>query len=81
MPSAKLFDEQIATAYGLPEAVLLNDIMYWEKHNRLNGRNFFNGRYWTYNTFKAFVEIELPTDIALCQRNHARYEYLSRKHY
>lgn len=57
MPSAKLFDEQIATAYGIPEAVLLNDIMYWEKHNRINGRNFFNGRYWTYNTFKAFTEI------------------------
>lgn len=56
MPSAKLFDEKIAKAYGLPEAVLLNDIMYWEKHNRLNGRNFFNGRYWTYNTFKAFTE-------------------------
>ena len=57
MPSAKLFDEYIATAYGIPEAVMLNDIMYWEKHNRLNGRNFFNGRYWTYNTFKAFTEI------------------------
>ena len=57
MPSAKLFDEYIATTYGIPEAVMLNDIMYWEKHNRLNGRNFFNGRYWTYNTFKAFVEI------------------------
>ena len=56
MPSAKLFDEQIAKAYGIPEAILLNDIMFWEKHNRLNGRNFFNGRYWTYNTFKAFVE-------------------------
>ncbi|MBR6984133.1 MAG: hypothetical protein IKH75_11540 [Ruminococcus sp.] len=56
MPSAKLFDEYIATAYGIPEAVMLNDIMYWEKHNRLNGRNYFNGRYWTYNTFKAFTE-------------------------
>lgn len=51
---AQSFDEKIATEYGLPEAILLNNIAFWEKQNRLNDRNHFNGRYWTYNTFKAF---------------------------
>lgn len=55
MSRTKSFDENIATEYGIPEAIMLNDVAFWEKQNRLNGRNFYNGRYWTYNTFKAFV--------------------------
>lgn len=55
MSRTKSFDENIAAEYGLPEAIMLNDISYWEKQNRLNGRNFHEGKHWTYNTFKAFV--------------------------
>ena len=55
MSRTKSFDEKIDTEYGIHEAIMLNDVAFWEKQNRLNGRNFYNGRYWTYNTFKAFV--------------------------
>lgn len=48
------FDGIIAKEYGIPEAVLLHNIAFWEKQNRLNQHNFFAGRYWSYNTIKAY---------------------------
>lgn len=49
-----IFDVEIATKYGLAEAILLNNLYYWIEHNRANERNFYNGTYWTYNSVKAF---------------------------
>ena len=49
------FDVDIATEYGLVEAILLNIIAFWVKQNTLNDQNKHEGRYWTYNTFKAFA--------------------------
>lgn len=51
------FDVEIAKQYGLVEAVLLNHFEYWIELNRANEKNFFEGRYWTFNSMKAFVEI------------------------
>lgn len=48
------FDGVIAKEYGIPEAVLFYNIAFWEKQNRLNEHNYFEGRYWTYNTLKAY---------------------------
>lgn len=51
------FNVELAKKYGMAEAVLINHFEYWLEHNRANDVNFFDGRYWTYNSMKAFAEI------------------------
>ena len=51
------FDEDIAKEYGMAEAVMFQNISFWAANNKSNERNFFGGRYWTYNSVKAFQEI------------------------
>lgn len=51
------FDVELAKQYGMVEAVLLNHFEYWIELNRANGKNYFEGRYWTFNSMKAFAEI------------------------
>ena len=50
------FDPYIAKEYGILEAVILQNIFFWIDHNKKNGTHFYNGRYWTYNSIKAFTE-------------------------
>lgn len=51
------FDSQVAIEYGLNEAIILNHLRYWIVHNAANEKNFYDGRYWTYNTNSAFCNI------------------------
>lgn len=51
------FDKDIAVAYGLPEAIILNHMQFWIEQNEANNINFYDGSYWTYNTTKAYSEI------------------------
>ncbi len=51
------FDIEIAEAYGLNEAIILNNIRFWVIHNEANGTNFHDGCYWTYNSMKAFEKL------------------------
>ena len=51
------FDIDIATEYGILEAILLNNLWYWIEKNRANETNFFDGEYWTYNSTRAFNEL------------------------
>lgn len=51
------FDVELAKQYGMVEAVLLNHFEYWIELNKANGKNYFEGRYWTFNSMKAFAEI------------------------
>jgi hypothetical protein len=41
---------ELATLIGLNEAIILQQIHYWVKINEKANKNFFEGRYWTYNT-------------------------------
>lgn len=50
------FDVDIAVTYGVNAALILNDLYFWCEHSRLNGKNFFDGNYWTYNSRKALAE-------------------------
>lgn len=50
------FRVDLAQKFGIDTAVFLHDVYYWVKHNKLNQKNFFEGRYWTYNTMTAFCE-------------------------
>ncbi len=47
----------IATLFGLPAAVILENIMYWTIYNRNNGLNLHDGHYWTYNKREAMLEL------------------------
>ena len=51
------FDVELAQRYGAEEAILLNHFEYWIELNRANGENYYDGRYWTFNSMKAFATI------------------------
>lgn len=58
-----LFDEQpilanktLAREIGLNEALVLQQINYWIEINKRSGNNYFDGRYWTYNSIRAWHE-------------------------
>ena len=51
------FDIDIAKKYGINEAILLNNIAFWVYKNRANEHNNYEGRYWTFNSVKAFTEL------------------------
>lgn len=48
------FDVDVAVKYGVDCAVIFQNIGFWVEHNMENGRNYFDGQYWTYNSSKAF---------------------------
>lgn len=51
------FDVDIATEYGMLEAILLNNLWFWIEKNRANDVNYYDGYYWTYNSTRAFNEL------------------------
>lgn len=51
------FDIRIATEYGIEEAILLNYLYFWIKKNEANDTNYYENRYWTYNSTKALKEL------------------------
>ena len=51
------FDTEIAAQYGIVEAILLNNFAFWLAKKKANGQDFHDGRYWTYNSIKAFKEL------------------------
>lgn len=51
------FDIELATKYGDREAILLQNFIYWIAKNAANGKNYHDGRYWTYNSVAALVAL------------------------
>lgn len=51
------FDVDVATKYGIEIAILLNQINYWCLKNEANGKHLHNGKFWVYNTKKAFTKM------------------------
>ena len=52
-----IFDGDIAAEYGIPEAVILYNLSFWVLKNQANKQNYYNGRYWTYNSANAFSDL------------------------
>lgn len=50
------FNVSLACDLGVLAATIFNSIGFWVDHNRANGKNFHDGRYWTYNTVSAWAE-------------------------
>lgn len=51
------FDVNIATKYGVNCAIILNNLQFWIAKNKANGKNYHDGRYWTFNSAEAFTEL------------------------
>ncbi len=50
------FDSEVAELVGVNAAVLFKNIEFWVEKNATNGQNEHDGRFWTYNSVKAFSE-------------------------
>ncbi len=51
------FNVEIATKFGMLEAVLFEHLNFWILKNKANKVNFYDGNYWTYNSAKALAEL------------------------
>ena len=51
------FDVEIAAEYGINAAILLQNLDFWIAKNKANKENYIDGRYWTYNSIKAYKEL------------------------
>ena len=51
------FNVDVALDYGVEAAILIENLAFWINKNKANNNNFYDGRYWTYNSAKAFVEL------------------------
>lgn len=51
------FDIEIAQDYGIETAIILKHLYFWIEKNKANDDNYFEGKYWTYNSVKAFSDL------------------------
>ena len=51
------FNVELASIYGIEEAILIQNLFFWINKNVANNKNFNEERYWTYNSTKAFSEL------------------------
>ena len=51
-----LVDRKLAKRIGLHEAIILQQIHYWIKQNEKARRNYYEGAYWTFNTYREWQE-------------------------
>jgi hypothetical protein len=48
------FDIEHASRYGVDEAIMLANFIFWLTHNKANDQNQRDGKTWTYNSVRAF---------------------------
>lgn len=51
------FKVALARIYGIEEAILIHNLHYWITENKANCRNFFDGRFWTFNSQRAYKDL------------------------
>jgi hypothetical protein len=51
------FDVEIATRFGVQEAIFIENVRFWVLKNKANNKHFYKGKYWTYNSAKAYAEL------------------------
>lgn len=49
------YSRRVAVRVGLAASVIYAHICYWIRKNKSNEKHFYNGKYWTYNSMKAFA--------------------------
>jgi len=51
------FTKDDSIKYGIDMAIMLYNLKFWVRKNKANGRNFFEGHYWTYNSYSSFEKL------------------------
>ena len=51
------FNVGVAKKYDVTTAIILDNLFFWTEKNRANEKHFYEGRFWTYNSKKAMVEL------------------------
>lgn len=51
------FKIALAKMYGIEEAILIHNFYHWITENKANDRNFYDGRFWTFNSQKAYADL------------------------
>jgi hypothetical protein len=51
------FDVEHAKRWGVEEAIFLQNLIYWLRHNKANKKSQKDGHTWSYNTLEAFAEL------------------------
>lgn len=51
------FDTDIAREIDTNSAIILQNIEFWQLKNKSNNQNFYDDRYWVYNSIKAWCEL------------------------
>lgn len=51
------FDIDRAIKYGVPQAIILENMLFWLAHNKAFGKNIHDGKVWTYNSVAAYAEL------------------------
>jgi hypothetical protein len=51
------FDPKIAEKVGVNASVIYQNIVFWVEKNQANNKHMHEGRYWTYNSMRAFEEL------------------------
>lgn len=54
-----VLDRTLARLIGLNEAIIFQQIAYWIRKNEEKNRNYYESRYWTYNTYEEWTK-EFP---------------------
>lgn len=49
------YSRRVAVKVGLAASVIYAHICYWIRKNKANEKHFYNGKYWTYSSMKAFA--------------------------
>ena len=47
----------LAVKYGADVAIFVHNVVYWVEKNAANRKNYYDGRYWTYNSTSALSEM------------------------
>lgn len=55
--SSHSFDIGHAAKFGIHEAIIMSNLAFWIQKNKANKKSYKDGRYWTYNSAKAFAEL------------------------
>ena len=51
------FNTEIAKEHGIEEAIMLHNLFFWISKNAANGKNQYDGSYWTYNSVQGYVKL------------------------
>jgi hypothetical protein len=52
-----MFDINIAKEFGVNEAIMINNFIFWISKNKANNKNMHDGRTWTFNSKRAFKQL------------------------